>query len=63
MSNVKMKIVYSLQLHIALQNLGFEAIAEMKNPKHPNFNCWVYEGTEDFLCAFDELIRGNAHGS
>ena len=40
MSNVKYKIIYSLKIHIALQNQGFNYITEMKNPSNSNFNCW-----------------------
>ena len=47
MSNAKYKIIYSLQIHIKLQALGFTYVTEMKNPKNPKFNCWVYEETEE----------------
>ena len=56
MSNAKYKIIYSLKIHIALQNLGFVYKVEMKNPKNPKFNCWVYEETEELLQAFDTLV-------
>ena len=56
MSNVKYKIIYSLQIHIKLQSMGFISVTEMKNPKNPKFNCWVYEETEEFLKAFDSLL-------
>lgn len=49
MSNVKYKIIYSLKIHIALQNKGFNYITEMKNPNNSNFNCWVYEETPELL--------------
>lgn len=57
MSNRKIKIVYSLRMHIALQQQGFVYITEMKNPNNPYFNCWVYEETDQFLEAFDSLIK------
>lgn len=57
MSNVKYKIIYSLKIHIALQNQGFNYITEMKNPNNSKFNCWVYEETPELLQAFDALIR------
>lgn len=57
------KIIYSLKIHIALQNLGFNCVSEMRNPKHPNFNCWVYEATPSLLEAFDLLIKeGSSNG-
>lgn len=58
MSNAKYKIIYSLQLHIALQAMGFAHETEMKNPKNPRFNCWVYEETPELLKAFDSLVKG-----
>lgn len=57
MSNVKLKIIYSLRIHIALQAQGFNYVAEMKNPQNPNYNCWVYEESEELLQAFDLLVR------
>lgn len=64
MSNIKYKIIYSLQIHIALQAQGFTHETEMKNPKNPRFNCWVYEETPELLKAFDKLVRGGrAYGN
>ena len=57
MSNVKVKVIYSLKIHIALQQLGFVHMTEMKNPTNPRFNCWVYEETDELLQAFDALVR------
>ena len=57
MSSSNVKVVYSLRLHIALQQQGFSYIMEMKNPHNQKFNCWVYEETPEFLKAFDALIR------
>lgn len=36
--------------------MGFSFLVEMKNPKNPNLNCWVYEATPDFLNAFEALM-------
>ena len=57
MPNSKVKIVYSLRIHIGLQQLGFSYITEMKNPKNPHLNCWVYQETPAFLKAFDSLVK------
>lgn len=57
MSNQNVKIVYSLKMHIRLQQMGFEYLVEMKNPNNVRFNCWVYEETPKFLEAFDMLIK------
>lgn len=56
MSNVNLKIIYSLRIHIALQQQGFQCVAEMKNPQNPNFNCWVYPESPGLLAAFDALV-------
>ena len=58
MSNQELKIVYSLKMHIALQQQGFQYLTEMKNPNNPRFNCWVYEATPQFQVAFDALLEG-----
>ena len=57
MPNQKVKIVYSLRIHVALQQLGFAHITEMKNPQNPHLNCWVYAVTPDFTAAFEVLVR------
>lgn len=57
MSNMNVKIIYSLRIHIALQKQGFQYITEMRNPQNPNFNCWVYAETPELLASFDALVR------
>lgn len=56
MLNQKVKIVYSLRIHVALQQQGFVYITEMKNPQNPHLNCWVYAATPDFIAAFEALM-------
>ena len=56
MPSTKTKIVYSLRLHVALQQQGFVHITEMKNPQNPHLNCWVYEATPRFTAAFAALM-------
>ena len=34
---------------------------EMKNPKNPRFNCWVYEETPEFAQAYDSLLKEEGH--
>lgn len=60
MQNTNLKIVYSLRVHIALQQQGFTYMTEMKNPNNPNLNCWVYAETPDFLVAFNSLVEGGS---
>ena len=61
MSNLNVKIIYSLKLHIALRQLGFKYVTEMRNPKDMRYSCWVYEATPEFLEAFDKLLREAGH--
>ena len=56
MPNQKLKIVYSLRIHVALQQQGFAYVSEMKNPQNPHLNCWVYAASPDFLAAFEALM-------
>jgi hypothetical protein len=56
MPNQKVKIVYSLRIHVALQQKGFAHITEMKNPQNPHLNCWVYEATPRFIACFEALM-------
>lgn len=56
MSNQNVKVIYSLKIHIALQQQGFVYLTEMKNPNNPKFNCWVYEETPAFKLAFEQLL-------
>ena len=58
----KTKIIYSLRIHIELQKKGYHYITEMRNPRNPAFNCWVYEATPGLLKAFDEILGGNYNG-
>ena len=56
MPNTKIKVIYSLKIHIALQKQGFQYMTEMRNPKNPHLNCWVYEESTDLLAALDALM-------
>ena len=57
MLNQKVKIVYSLRIHVALQQQGFIYITEMRNPQNSHLNCWVYAETPEFLQVFDKLVE------
>lgn len=57
MSKQNFKIIYSLRIHLKLQEMGFKYLTEMKNPQNMRFNCWVYEATPQLLKAFDNILR------
>lgn len=56
MPNTKVKIIYSLRVHIALQQMGFKYITEMRNPLNPHLNCWVYPVSEELYASLDALL-------
>lgn len=56
MSKQNFKIIYSLRIHLKLQEMGFKYLTEMKNPQNMRFNCWVYEATPRLLKAFDNIL-------
>lgn len=58
MRNTKLKIIYSLRVYVELQQRGFKHISMMPNPKNENLNCWIFEATDEFLDALDEIIGG-----
>lgn len=60
MSNSNLKIIYSLKVHIALQQRGFTYLTEMKNPNNKTLNCWVYETTPEFIAAFNQIVNGGS---
>ena len=55
-ANVKTKIVYSLKIFIQLQIRGIHPICSMPNPHNEKFTCWVYQATNEFIKAFDEIV-------
>ena len=57
MSKQNFKIIYSLRIHLKLQEMGFKYLTEMKNPQNMRFNCGVYEATPQLLEAFDNILR------
>ena len=52
------KIIYSLKVNIGLQQKGFKPIAQLPNPKKPEFMCWVYEWNDKIQECFLDLVAG-----
>ena len=52
------KIVYSLRVMKGLIEKGFFPVKTLPNPKNVNFNCWVFESSEELDKVLDELIKG-----
>lgn len=56
------KIIYSMKIMLQLMELGFTPITSMPNPQHPEYNCWVYELTDELREALDRLLGGDYRG-
>lgn len=52
------KIIYSMRINIELQKKGLKPILSMPNPYKENLVCWVYEETEEFIEAFNQIMEG-----
>lgn len=51
------KIVYSLRIMEQLVERGFIPISMMPNPKYPQFNCWIFENTNELNEAFASIVQ------
>ena len=49
------KVIYSLNVFLELQKLGFNPIATTKNN---NLICWIFERTPQLMEALDKIING-----
>ena len=56
------KIIYSLRVNIELLKRGFVPIVSMPNPTNNKWICWVYEKTDNFDKALDEIMGGMSNG-
>lgn len=52
------KIIYSLKVMIALVEKGHIPISTMTNPKYPQYNCWVFQVTDQFQSDLDQILGG-----
>lgn len=58
----KNQIIYSAKVMTQLVELGFTPIFTMKNPKYPQFDCWVFKRTSKFLEALNKVLGGIRDG-
>ena len=56
----KKQIIYSLKVMRQLLERGFVAEQTIPNPIKPQFNCWVFEVTEELQTALDEVLGGGS---
>lgn len=50
------KIIYSLKVMRQLVEAGFFPVATLPNPKKPEYNCWVFEVSEEFQKELDRIL-------
>lgn len=51
------KIIFSRKIAVQLREQGFQILRTEVNKLHPQFDCWVFENTEDLRRAFDKLLN------
>lgn len=56
------KVIYTLKIVTALLEYGIEPIKVMKNPRRPDLSCWLYEVTDEFKEAFEEIMDSRLEG-
>ena len=56
----KKQIIYSLKVMRQLLERGFVPEQTIPNPIKPQFNCWIFEVTEDLQTALDEVLGGGS---
>ena len=50
-------IVYTRRIAFELRKQGFDIIRTEINPTHPQFECWVFNKTEELVKAFERLAN------
>ena len=55
--NMKEFTVYTRRIAYELRLKGFRILRTEINPKHPQFECWIFEKSPELLAAFEELAR------
>ena len=51
------KIIYTKKIAYDLRKLGCKIIRVEPNPNKPQFDCYVFEETDDFIKAFLEIAN------
>ena len=54
------QIIYSRRIMKELLKQGFCPLEMLPNPEYPDFKCWIYEDTDEFHKAFEELTGKKA---
>lgn len=48
--------VYTKRIAYELRKRGFRIIRTDVNPKHPEYDCWIFEKSPEMLSAFNEIV-------
>ena len=51
------QIVYSMNIAMQLKDKGFQEISTIPNPKNKKYIAWVFKRTQNFIKAFNELMK------
>lgn len=51
------KIIYTRWLAYELRRQGFPIVRVEVNPNKPQFDCWVFAETPEFIAAFAKLVK------
>jgi len=54
--------IYNMKYAIELQKKGHQVVAQMPNPKKPEFICWVFQVDETLHSDLEALKGGSRNG-
>ena len=54
---MKEKVIYSNWVATELRKKGFPIVRVEVNPNKPQFDCWVFEATEEMIQAFVSITN------
>ena len=52
---MKEKIIYTTWVACELRKQGFPIVRVEPNPNKPQFDCWVFEATDEMIAAFTKI--------
>lgn len=61
MENISTKIIYSRRVANYLKEKGFQIIGIDYNIYKPEYICYIFEKTPEFMAAFDDIVRNLNH--
>lgn len=55
-AKLSVKTVYSMRIRAELKKRGIEPLVQLDNTYKEGYKCWIYEETEEFIEAFDNIL-------